>query len=93
MAGGILGDLISSLADVFENGLDIYGNVKERVVAIEKIGDDTVDQASTQILTPEQQKLQDSAAKAINMTSLALIAAGILCVVLVVMVVRRRKRG
>lgn len=87
-----IGDLGKSIAGIFDNGLDIYGSVKERLNAIDKIGEETVKSSNITTLPPDEADLKAKAQKALNNASLALVAAGILGVILIFMIVKR-KRG
>ena len=92
---GGLTDFTSKIANVFDNGLSIYTSVDDRLRAIKQINKETIVNNPPVVISQSvaaEQDLNKQNQKGIQTASLALIAAGILFVILIVLVVKR-KRG
>ena len=87
-----VGNFAGSILGVFDNGLKAFASVKERLFAIGQIGKETVNDTQTTISTDTAKTLEDQSKQAVSKASLALLIAGILGVILVFMIIRRKTR-
>jgi len=92
MAG--IADLFSNLgaaaASVFDGGIAAYKSVADRLVALNQINNDTVKAITPAAETPDPNL--EASQKAMSTASMALVAAGILGVILIFLIIRRKTR-
>lgn len=93
IAGGV-SDFTSKIVNVFDNGFNIYTSIDDRLRAIKQISKETVVSNPLAVSSPPvvEQDINKQTQKSIQTASLALIAAGILFVLLLVLITKR-KRG
>ena len=92
---GGLSDFTSKIVGAFDNGFSIYTSVDGRLRAIKQISKETVITTPPAVISQPvaaEQDLNKQAQKSIQTASLALIAAGVLIVLLLVLIARRKAR-
>ena len=88
-----IGDLTGNLVKIFDNGLEIYAGVKERINALELINNDISEQGNTAVVAPASTQETSTQAKTAQLNStisFLLIAAGAIGAILLVIALRRK---
>lgn len=88
-----IGDLAGKLVGVFDNGVDIYAGIQNRIEALKLIKGETPEpnQAVVSAPSPSQEKsAQAKASQGLNNVSLLLITAGALGAILLVIALKRK---
>lgn len=93
VSDGGIGGFFGTLLNVFDRGATIYQSTQERKAAIDLIEAETVKTAAPVVAAPSTTEtgLLGSAKTALNNSTVAFIAAGILGVILLVMILNRRR--
>jgi hypothetical protein len=92
VSDGNSGGFFGSLLNTIDNGFNIYANAQERINALKQINSETVNSAGPVSIAPtvDEQGLLSSAKKSLQNGSMALILAGILGIILVVVIMKRK---
>ena len=88
-----LKDLTGSLVGIFDNGVQIYQGIQTRIDALKSINNEIPAANSTVVVAPDpRQELSASekANQALKTNSILLIIAGVLSIILLASVLRRK---
>lgn len=73
-----LGSIMGTLSGVFDNGVEIYGSVSERIQALKLINQETVNEVTPVVEVTGENPLLSDNAKKIIFGSVGLVVAGVL---------------
>lgn len=92
VSGSSLGGFFGGLLDVFDKGADIYLSTQERRQALKQIANETVNSAGPIVNAPSSTEtgLLASAKAALNNSAVAFILAGVLGIILLVLILKRK---